>query len=397
MPVDDMNAIVSQFVTYVTKYAPWASKEAVQSDIIRKFALKRDRSVYFCDSFAVRFCQTKDKSFNNTILSLSTLQKYDKCPFMVVRVQKDGSNLLYLANTSFLRKISHSSRKLSHNNIAGSFNASDIIKDYNGIENCAENIEKLFAFHVDIDPSDNLKRLIEQTNQIEARGQKFIPNEEQLVNIYGSVKRAEKFVNSDDFTKLADDLRIRVEQSMASILIASRIENVNLRGRLIEALICSDHSEREILLKEIEDIEKTLPHYASANNIGDYVRKFENSDTYTDVKTKIMYMDSNPKAYNIDKFLQCMSEEKSVFLFFFVGIDERGTVKTQLCSVYHRSLQEATVVQYHWCGRNSRGVTQLLGKEISRIISDGDFHNNIDEDASAAFIKKLLCTTEGNQ
>ena len=50
-------------------------------------------------------------------------------------------------------------------------------------------------------------------------------------------------------------------------------------------------------------------------------RIFPAYDTETDVKTKIMILNSNPKAYNLDKMLEFLANYRSVFMFYFVGID----------------------------------------------------------------------------
>jgi hypothetical protein len=55
--------------------------------------------------------------------------------------------------------------------------------------------------------------------------------------------------------------------------------------------------------------------------LGDYTREFKKYMTETDVKTKIMILNSNPKAYNIDKMLEFLSTDKSIFMFYFVGLD----------------------------------------------------------------------------
>lgn len=48
------------------------------------FGLTKDRSVYCCADFAIRFSEskTKGKSKSNTVTSLSRLQKYDDRPFV---------------------------------------------------------------------------------------------------------------------------------------------------------------------------------------------------------------------------------------------------------------------------------------------------------------------------
>lgn len=165
---------------------------------------------------------------------------------------------------------------------------------------------------------------------------------------------------------------------------------MNIRGRLIEVLITSDEEERNKLLRNIEEIEHFLPTYDTKNDLGDYVRNFADSDSYTDIKTKVLYLDSNPKAYNIDKFLKCMGNEKSVFMFFFVGIDETGIVNTVLASVFHDKLQNTTFLQHHWAGRGTRGAAQFNGKIINELLYGEQFENNINDNDSKSFLQKLL-------
>lgn len=89
-----------------------------------KFNLTQDRSVFYNDKFAVRFSSSQSGGFSNTIISLSSLQKYDDLPFLVCLVTP-GKNFLYLANSTFLSKVSHSSQELREDNIRGSINGSD--------------------------------------------------------------------------------------------------------------------------------------------------------------------------------------------------------------------------------------------------------------------------------
>ncbi|MCM1117567.1 MAG: hypothetical protein NC342_08535 [Pseudoflavonifractor sp.] len=79
-----------------------------------------------------------------------------------------------------------------------------------------------------------------------------------------------------------------------------------------------NRKDRAKLLVEIRNIEKILPTYDSRNGLGDYIVHFKSNDVYTDIKTRVMYLDSNPKAYNVDKFLRQMADEKSVFMFFLL-------------------------------------------------------------------------------
>ena len=137
-------------------------------------------------------------------------------------------------------------------------------------------------------------------------------------------------------------------------------------------------------------MEKALPSYDTRNGLGDYCRAFDNGATFTDIKTKVIYLSSNPKAYNIDKFLKQMGVSDSVFLFFFIGIDETRIFRTVLCSVYHQKLIEGTLLQSHWSGRSTRGVAQFNGEAINDILQERVFQNHIDEETARLFLERLL-------
>lgn len=100
-----MNSSASAFIKDICENAPIYDKESVIRYITSKYNLTLDRRVYYCRYFAVRFSYSKNGAFSNTVLSLSALQKYDKIPFFVVLVRGNGTNLVYLANSTFISKI----------------------------------------------------------------------------------------------------------------------------------------------------------------------------------------------------------------------------------------------------------------------------------------------------
>lgn len=387
-----MNTKCKEFVDYIVNHAPQHNKQVVEDEVCKHFNLIKDRKVYHNEYFAVRFSYSKSASdsFSNTVLSLSALEKYDKIPFFVVLVRQPSTNLILLANTTFLKKISHSSQELSMTNIKGSFNGSDIMRDYDSKLNAPENFDYLFAIHQGLDWEDNLSRLVDASSNIKPVNKKFEPTKVELSNIFDSVKRASSFVESDNYSILADDLNERCNKCRKEILIASHIENTNIRGRLIESLITSSDEERQHIISNLHNLEAALPSYDTKNGLGDYYREFNNGDTYTDIKTKVIYLNSNPKAYNVDKFLKQMSDSKSVFLFFFIGVDEQSIFKTLLCSVYHGKLIDNTILQFHWAGRNTRGAAQFNGVAIDEMLKEQTFTNIIDENKSEAFLNVLL-------
>lgn len=377
---------------YIVNHAPQHNKQVVEDNVCAHFNLTKDRKVYHNEYFAVRFSYSKSASdsFSNTVLSLSALEKYDKIPFFVVLVRQSSTNLILLANTTFLKKISHSSQELSMTNIKGSFNGSDIMRNYDNRQNAPENFDYLFALHQGLDWEDNLSRLVDASSSIKPVNQKFEPTETEKSNIFDSISRASAFVSSKQFNVLEDDLNERCNKCRKEILIASHIENTNIRGRLIESLITSDDVERQQIINNLHNLEAALPSYDTKNGLGDYYREFDNGDTYTDIKTKVIYLNSNPKAYNIDKFLMQMADSKSVFLFFFIGVNEESIFKTLLCSVYHGKLIDNTILQFHWAGRNTRGAAQFNGTAIDEMLNEQSFVNDIDTTKSETFLQELL-------
>lgn len=387
-----MNNQCKCFVQYVLNDAPKHNKACVESAVATRFSLTKDRKVYHNEYFAVRFSCSKSQtaSFSNTVLSLSALEKYDRIPFFVVLVRQCADNMILLANSTLLKKVSHSSQELSMTNIKGSFNGSDIMRDVYGKENVPSNFDFLFAVHQGLDWSDNLSRLVDATSKIKSNAEKFSPDAIQVSAILGSVVRSQLFVASSNFGVLKDDLDQRCQKCKNEILVASRIENVNIRGRLIESLITADDSERQRIVQNLKDLENALPTYDTKNGLGDYCRVFESVNTLTDIKTKVVYLNSNPKAYNIDKFLRQMADGKSVFLFYFIGVDEQGVFRTLLCSVYHGKLVENTILQFHWAGRSSRGAAQFNGSALDDMLHDPTFKNEIDVQKSEHFLRNLI-------
>jgi len=101
-----------------------------------------------------------------------------------------------------------------------------------------------------------------------------------------------------------------------------------------------------------------------------------------------MILNSNPKAYNIDKMLEFLGTDRSVFLFYFVGVDLGKTVKTVLVSMFQRDLLRSTILLRHWSGRNSRGVTQFEGKAIDELIALPN--SSINKGESVKFLKRVM-------
>jgi hypothetical protein len=383
-----INDDVFSLIEFIKEKDGVGNKSVLIDEVQKKFGFTKDRSVYYSEHLAIRYSSSQSLSFSNTVLSLSNLQKYDELPFLVCLVTPE-KNLVYLANTTFLQKISHSSQELRVDNIRGSFNGSDIVKEFNGLTNSPDNFQKLFSIHEEIGFSGNLARLVEATTGISPSGKKYELTEDEKIAIQTAPARAAEFVVSDEYSELKSDLDQKVEKYKTEILIAGFIENVNIRGRIIEYLIAGEDDElRANLVKELHNSDKRISRFGTKNDLGDYTKIFDQYHTATDVKTKIMVLKSNPKAYNIDKMLEFLSKEKSVFMFYFIGLEPNKIVAQTLISMFQKDLLKSTILLRHWAGRNSRGVTQFEGETIHKLILSSN--NEIDVQGGQVLLEKII-------
>lgn len=376
-----------ELLQFIIKLNGIGSKEKLAETVKEKFNLTVDRKIYYCSDFAIRFSQSDKRAMSNTILSLSALQKYDKIPVISCSVLPH-ENYMLLCNTTCLKKISHSSQQLRIDNIKGSFNHSDILKNISGIENIPQNFQEIFAMHSAFTFEENLMRLVESTNGIVAHGHRFgLTNEKEQI-LFTAPLRAKKFISSKFYELLNDDLSDRVAKVKNEIAIAAFIENVNTRGNIIEYLITNDGGTTKDLLIDALIHDKPIPPIKNANDLGDYNIDYGDYETKTDIKTKVLYLHSNPKAYNIDKILEFLSTEKSVYLLYFVGINQSKEITTFLCPIFNSQLMKSTRFIGHWAGRNSRGVAQFNGEEISKIIQNKCI--DIDLEQAKRFINQMI-------
>jgi len=205
-----MSSQISTLIQFIRKNDGINDKAKLTKLVSDEFQLTKDRSVFYNDSFAIRFSQAMTTNFSNTVLALSNLQKFDSRPFFVC-VVCPNFNYLLISNSTFLKKISHSSQELSLTNITGSFNGSDILRVFNSIENIPENFDRLYLIHDAIGFQDNLPRLVDATNSIIGTGHEFSISNENQIKIDESPIRASKFVQSDEYHILKQELDEKVK------------------------------------------------------------------------------------------------------------------------------------------------------------------------------------------
>ncbi|MEN6405906.1 MAG: hypothetical protein ABFC77_05485 [Thermoguttaceae bacterium] len=299
---------------------------------------------------------------------MSTLRKYDHLPFVVCVVRPHGIEPL-LANATFLKKVSHSSHQLRIDNVRGSILGHDILRAYEGIQNLPKNFDSLFASHREFTWEENLSRLVECTNAIAATGVRFEPTLEQRQRIRDSASLAHSVVDSAAYLQLEHDLSQAVKASSEAILEAAQTDNINERGNRIEQIIT-----------QAENV----------HTLQDLTRKLDSGpEIRIDIKTKVFGLASNPKAYNIDKVLRVLASGNTLLCFLFVGIDrQRQQVLTRLVSMVDRTIIGVTRIQFHWAGRNSRGVTQLTGDLTG--VFDPTYRGVVEVTEAQDFLERLI-------
>jgi len=167
------------------------------------------------------------------------------------------------------------------------------------------------------------------------------------------------------------------------------IDNVNLRGRIIEYLITDNGSDLKNQIINALQNKTAIPNFKTEDKLGDYSKKYIEYNTETDIKTKVMFLEGNPKAYNIDKILEFLASEKAVYMIYLLGVEEDGNIVARLCSAFDEQLIKATNIQHHWSGKNTRGVTQFNGKNLKQILNF-PFKSNINLASAIKFIQILI-------
>lgn len=383
--------IIKEFIRSVYENAGKGNKDILADKLEEEFALKKKGAVYYCDFFAVRFCSTKSRSesVSNTVMAFKHINTFDDIPLFVCVVGPQ-KNYLRIANATFIKKVSHSSKNLRVDNIVGNINYSDIQKEYNGIENVAENYEELFAIHRQIGFQENLLRIVQETNNIKPSGKRFVPNEEQKKIILEAPERTYDFMISEAYKELKSDLDNKTMLAESDIRLIERqySHDVKLRGNLIEYFITStDERKKEVLRQKIQR-QEIIEDVTVDNGLGDYSTSIGGYEIETDIKSKVTKLNSAPKGYNVDKILEFLSDPASVYLLYIVAFDGDKKPMTELSSIFQEQILDKTRIQHHWAGRNSRGVAQFDGHSLEYFIKDRNVRIEIEK--AKKFLRGLL-------
>ena len=346
---------------------PNIDKESFAATLAGTFGLAKARSVFHATDFAVRFSYSSDSGFSNCVVSLATLKQFDENPFLVCLLKPSGVST-FLANSSLIKKISHSSQKLTVDNIKGTILGHDINRELEHISNIPENFENLYELSTNYTWQENLERIVAATSSISATGKRFEPNASEIQYLLQAPLRSQELEQSG----ILRDTELTLQKTLAEksnlVLEAAEIDNVNLRGNAIEQILTGAGN-----FHRLED------------SVFDVAGK---GRLLVDLKTKILELASNPKLYNVDKTLQRLADGVSVLSVFMIGIDRPNRrVVGRLVDILDASLIGSTRVQFHWAGRNSRGVTQL--SDCQQFFG-ANFKRQIDVKKAQEFLNKLL-------
>jgi hypothetical protein len=164
--------------------------------------------------------------------------------------------------------------------------------------------------------------------------------------------------------------------------------NVNLRGRLVEYFITSnDLKHKEKLYQKIINNE-VIDDLTTEDGLGDYSQKIGRYDIEIDIKSKMVNLNSLPKGYNVDKFLEFLANPRSIYLLYIVAMNGEKSPLTELASVFQKQILDKTKIQKHWAGRNSRGVAQFDGNSLEYFIRDANI--TIEVEKAQKYLEELI-------
>jgi len=103
---------------------------------------------------------------------------------LIACIVRDNELEFLMANSTFINCISHSSKLLTLLKIRGSANLSNIIREFSSLKNEPSNFNELFKMHSDVPQTDNIDRIVENTQLIKAKGEKYKPSAIQIKAIY---------------------------------------------------------------------------------------------------------------------------------------------------------------------------------------------------------------------
>jgi len=347
---------------------PHGAKDALVAALTGRFPLTKHGALLVGNAFVVRVSQNSaDTGFPNAVVAFKKIVEHDDKPVVVCLLTPNRCNV-YLANTTFLRKVSHSSHGLTEQKLVGSILGSDILAEYEGVANTAGNLASLWRRHQQADRAAHRLRIIAATQTIGASAETWVPSSSETDRILAAPELAHRISGTPEYVALAATLDAAVQQQRAAILEAARDENAKTRGDRIEQIVTGA---------------------AKNQGLGDLSVQVLTITISIDVKSKRLDLSSAPKAYNVDKALRDLAQGNRLLAVLFVGVDpDRDVLSTRVVSVFDRTLIAASRVDARWSGRGTRGTVQFSGS-IDALWKDG-FVEKIEVEVAKEFLRGLI-------
>lgn len=371
-----------------------SDKEILGKLLSQKFKVRKERSLFIVDDvIAIRFSHSKidRNTSSNTVLAIKKIKEFDNYPILSVLVTP-GTNYVEIMNTTFIKKVSHSSKKITYTNLVGSINYTDIMKEYAGTPNIVKEVSNLYKIHQSTDHDKNLKRIVDNTQDIKPIKHKYIFSKEEKNNILSIVQREDMFIENDILTQIEKKLDTRVNAEKKYILRTAQLydHNVNLRGRIIEKLISGDSCDTE-KIKRALDINED-PKITTKDDLADYELSLSNYNIGIDIKSSALGKDSQPKGIYIDDMLKFVGQSNTIFLVYLVGIKlESQKIMTKLVPMFDKNLLKGSHIESAWSGRDTRGHIQFDGKSIHSIETNKNYHiETMSKNELKKYIDKLI-------
>lgn len=355
---------------------PRGGKDALVAALTERFELKRAGALLASPSFVVRVSEnSSDHGFPNAVVAFRKIIENDDRP-VVVCLLTPNRCLLHLANTTFLRKVTHSSHGLTEHKLVGSILGGDIVGEYEGITNAAENLTRLWELHQSADHAAHLARIIAATIAIRASGVGWAPTPAELDRILASPVLASRVSTAAEYAAVARALDATVQGQHLRILEAAKDSSPKRRGDRIEEIVTGA---------------------AKNQGLGDLVVEVLTTTIAIDVKSKRLDKSSAPKGYNIDKALRELARGNRLVAMLFVGVDpEAGLLTTRLASIFDRRLIASARIDARWSGRGTRGTVQFSGSVIDTLWAP-NFTEDVDVEVAMSFLRRLIASSAAGQ
>lgn len=89
---------MERLISFIESLSGIADKSILEEAVKKNSCLLKIAKYFFCNSFAIRFNSSESKRMSNTVLSLSSLQKFDNAPFSVCIVSPATNYLLLVCS-----------------------------------------------------------------------------------------------------------------------------------------------------------------------------------------------------------------------------------------------------------------------------------------------------------